>query len=327
MLEHGGRLRQAALQYDRPIDDWLDLSTGINPDGWVVPALPEAVWSRLPEDNDGLEQAARDYYETDCLLPVAGSQAAIQMLPRLRSRGRVGVLAPGYAEHAHAWQRAGHEVVEVSATSVDELIDQLDVLVLINPNNPTGVFFLPDHLLQWHEQLLQRGGWLVVDEAFMDVTPEYSLTRYSPRTGLIVLRSLGKFFGLAGARVGFVCAALELLDQIRDLLGPWMVSAPARWVAHTALRDGIWQEETRWYLRQQGIRLHSLLIRHGWNVEGDCALFQWSKTVQAETIKQQLAQQGILIRVFDEPASLRLGLPGEEQGWLRLDGVLTGLQL
>lgn len=327
MLKHGGRLRQAAMQYDRPIADWLDLSTGINPDGWKVPVLAEDVWSRLPEDDDGLEQTACDYYETGGLLPVAGSQAAIQLLPKLRPRSRVGVLTPGYAEHAHAWQCAGHELVAVSAESVDTLIDQLDVLVLINPNNPTGVFFLPDHLLQWHSRLVQRGGWLIVDEAFMDVTPEYSLTPYSPRPGLIVLRSLGKFFGLAGVRVGFVCAARDLLDQLKTLLGPWAVSTPARWVANAALGDRVWQEDARWQLRQSGIRLRTLLIQHGFNIEGDCALFQWVKMLQAANIQQQLAQQGILIRLFDEPEALRFGLLGDEQNWLRLDETLAELQL
>jgi len=216
------------MRYDIPIADWLDLSTGINPNGWPVPEIPSACWARLPEDDDGLERAAQTYYEAEHLLPVAGSQAAIQTLPRLRPRSRVAVLDPGYAEHAYAWRNAGHEVAAVAAERLDEALQGSDVLLLIHPNNPTGARFSVEQLLDWHARLAARGGWLVVDEAFMDVTSEHNLCRHTAREGLIVLRSLGKFFGLAGARVGFVCAQASLLAQLHGILGPWSVSAPAR---------------------------------------------------------------------------------------------------
>jgi cobalamin biosynthesis protein CobC len=228
LLHHGGRLRAAAAHYGIALDHWLDLSTGINPNGWPVLAIPTASWARLPEDDDGLEQAAQSYYETEHVLPVAGSQAAIQALPRLRPRSRVAVLDPGYAEHAYAWRRAGHEVTRVAAERLDEAMQDSDVLLLIHPNNPTGARFPVEQLLHWHARLAARGGWLVVDEAFMDVTPEHSLCRHASRESLIVLRSLGKFFGLAGARVGFVCAHPALLAQLHAVIGPWSVSAPAR---------------------------------------------------------------------------------------------------
>jgi len=191
MLEHGGRLRQAARRYSIPSGEWLDLSTGINPRGWPVPAPPRIAWSRLPEDDDGLEAAARAYYGSRSLLAVAGSQAAIQALPRLRDRARVSVLHPGYFEHAHAWRCAGHQVISVTAERLDAAVAASDVLVLIHPNNPTGARFPVDELLAWQARLDARGGWLVVDEAFMDATPEASLAPFCPRFGLILLRSLG----------------------------------------------------------------------------------------------------------------------------------------
>src|SRR5205823_9077519 len=134
-------------------------------------------------------------------------------LPRLRTPYRVGVTTPGYAEHARAWRRAGHEVAAVPVAGLAEAARQMDVLVVINPNNPTGDRFPPDTLLDWHACLAARDGWLVVDEAFIDPTPADSLAPYSTRPGLFVLRSLGKFFGLAGARVGFVLAEAALLRQ------------------------------------------------------------------------------------------------------------------
>lgn len=325
MLEHGGKLRQAAARYGVPLEDWLDLSTGINPNGWPVPPVPASCWARLPEDDDGLEQAAQTYYQAERVLPVAGSQAAIQALPRLRPRSRVAVLAPGYAEHAHAWRNANHEVSAVAAEHLDEAVPKSDVLLLIHPNNPTGARFSVERLLGWHARLAERGGWLVVDEAFMDVTPEHSLCAVSDRPGLIVLRSLGKFFGLAGARVGFVFAQAPLLARLRGALGPWSVSAPARWVAAAALSDRAWQDAARQRLVADGANLKTLLARHGLNPVGACALFQWARTPDAQGLHEALARQGILTRLFTETSSLRFGLPGDEIAWTRLDAALSGV--
>ena len=322
-LHHGGRLRAAASYYGLALDQWLDLSTGINPNGWPAPPIPASAWARLPEEEDGLEQAARAYYGATHLLPVAGSQAAIQALPRLRAPARVGVLSPGYAEHAAAWREAGHAVTAVAVEALEAAVTLSDVLVLIHPNNPTGARFPLEQLLDWHAQLAARGGWLVIDEAFMDTTPDQSLCGLATHPGLIVLRSLGKFFGLAGARVGFVCAQPELLAGLQRRLGPWSLNAPARWIAQVALKDGDWQERERPRLIAAGERLGTLLHRQGLAPQGGCALFQWVRTPQARDLHQALARQGILTRLFDEPPSLRLGLPGTEADWARLEAALA----
>jgi len=325
LLHHGGRLREAAARYGIPAADWIDLSTGINPHGWPVPPIPDSAWARLPDD-DELEQNALTYYGARHLLPVAGSQAAIQALPQLRASSRVGVLVPDYSEHAHAWQRAGHEVMSVAADDISARLNHFDLLVLSNPNNPTGRTFPREQLLAWHQQLAARGGWLVVDEAFMDVTPEQSLAPHSSRPGLIVLRSLGKFFGLAGARVGFVCAGLELLSRLEHLLGPWTISGPARHVACLAVQDRRWQVITRRRLARQGERLRALLTHRGYAPDGGCTLFQWRCTPRAGQLQEQLASRGILIRCFDHPSSVRFGLPREEADWRRLDAALAEIE-
>jgi cobalamin biosynthetic protein CobC len=322
MLEHGGRVRRAALEYGIPLQAWLDLSTGINPFGWPAPAPPAQSWSRLPEEEDGLEAAARDYYGVESLLTVAGSQAAIQALPKLRLACRVGLQNPSYAEHRQAWARAGHRIVSLAGPrEIEQQLPQLDVLVLVRPNNPTGVLYPLERILSWHRNLSDRGGWLLVDEAFMDATPEQSLLPHA-RPGLIVLRSLGKFFGLAGARVGFVIAEEELLSRLADSLGPWSVSGPARWVASAALDDRVWQEEARRRLQEQEGRLQELLCRYGLKPSGGCALFQWLVTPRAAAIRETLARRGILIRLFTHPSSLRFGLPGKEDEWRRLTAAL-----
>lgn len=322
MLEHGGRLRAAAQRYGIELVDWLDLSTGIAPWPWPLPAIPASAWQRLPEDDDGLEQAARDYYQCDSLLPLPGSQAAIQALPRLRAPGRVGVLAPCYAEHAAAWQRHGHDVLELADEQVDALIDRLDVLLLVNPNNPTGRRLDAERLLEWLARLQGRGGWLVVDEAFIDCTPQHSLLPLAGgQPGLVVLRSLGKFFGLAGARLGFAFAEPGLLERLAELLGPWAVSGPTRWVAHAALADVAMQQVRRSELGQAGVRLAGLLREHGLAAQGT-ALFQWLACPQAAGLHEHLARRGILVRLFENPPSLRFGLPPDEAGWTRLAQAL-----
>ncbi len=325
MLEHGGRRRDAARQYGIALDDWLDLSTGINPLGWPVPALPPHCWQRLPQPGDGLEAAASHYYGARPLLAVAGSQAAILALPRLRPACRVGVLAPTYAEHSHAWTNAGHEMVALGAANIDSELDQLDVLLLVNPNNPTGAVFEPAVLRGWQARLAMRGGWLVVDEAFADANPAYSLAAETGKPGLVVLRSLGKFFGLAGARMGFVLAWPALLTALDEILGPWSVNGPAREVARLALLDVAWQESERLHLNRAGSRLDALLGRHGLPPSGGTALFQWVLVEQAPAIQQDLARQGIWVRRFDAPPSLRFGLPGAEAEWRRLDAALGKL--
>src|SRR5690606_35107299 len=110
----------------------------IAPYGWPLPPIADDAWRRLPEADDGLEALARDYYGAASVLPVAGSQAAIQLLPRLRRGARVGIVAPTYAEHAAAWRREGHPVQELGEGAVDRALERLDVLVVVNPNNPTG---------------------------------------------------------------------------------------------------------------------------------------------------------------------------------------------
>ncbi len=323
MLEHGGRLRQAARQYGIPLAGWLDLSTGINPNGWPVPPLPAQCWQRLPEDDDELLPAARRYYQNQSLLPVAGSQAAIQLLPLLRPKSRVGVLHPAYAEHAAAWQKAGHQVVIVAADHIESRLDDLDVLIIINPNNPTGKLYNRQQLLTWHQTLSRKGGWLIVDEAFIDAIPEQSLSALPVQTGLIVLRSLGKFFGLAGVRCGFVIAEKELLDVMAERLGPWTISHAGRYVAAVALADIAWQQTTAVTLQQQSLRLKTLLTESGWQPSGGCALFQWIQRNNAASLHELLARQGILTRLFNDPCSLRFGLPGNEAAWQRLANSLS----
>ena len=196
------------------------------------------------------------------------------------------------------------------------------MLVVIQPNNPTGYRFARQQLLDWHRILAGRGGWLVVDEAFMDHTPEDSLAPLTGAEGLVVLRSLGKFFGLAGVRVGFVLADKSIRRQLAQGLGPWAVAGPSRWAAGLALADRQWQMAARRRLAVDSRRLARLLADHGLTPGGGCGLFQWLEHRRAELVEDQLARQGILLRRFDDHPGLRFGLPGPEVEWQRLAEAL-----
>lgn len=326
MLEHGGDLILASQKYDIPIADWLDLSTGINPNGWPVPtSFPTELWSQLPQQQDNLIAAAQNYYQCDSLIAVAGSQAAIQALPYLRNKSRVGIITPAYAEHAYAWHQAGHKVIQLDSNTINEAITELNVLIIINPNNPSAELFTQKQLLSWHEQLVKKNGWLIVDEAFIDAEPQNSLVQHCPLDGLIVLRSLGKFFGLAGLRVGFVLTKKNLLSQLSERLGPWSIAHASRYIARLALQDHKWQQQCRHSLKQQGYRLQQLLTKIGLTPDGNSTLFQWVKTDNAEYIHRMLAEQGILTRLFNAPASLRFGLPKTELDWQQFETALQQL--
>jgi cobalamin biosynthetic protein CobC len=329
MLEHGGNLNDAVMRYGIARAEWLDLSTGINPNCYPAPVLRADAWHRLPESSDALVMAACAYYGAPRMLAVAGTQAAIQALPQLRLRekgvSRVVVAAPAYAEHAHRWQQAGHAMREIDYADLQKALDNCDVMVVCNPNNPTGARVAPEVLLGWAQQLASRGGWLVVDEAFGDTTPHLSVTgQAGVQPGLIVLRSVGKFFGLAGLRLGFVAAQNTVLESLQEWLGPWAVSGPAQEIGIAALCDEDWQCATRARLLADGERLNQLLVGVGIQASGS-AMYQWWAEPDAAGFHDWMAQQGIWVRLFTRGAGgIRLGLPPDEAGWQRLQTALQG---
>lgn len=320
MLEHGGRLGPVAERYGISRQDWLDLSTGIAPWHPELPMLSIECWTRLPEEDDDLAEIAAEYYGRSSILAVPGIQSAIQRLPGMKAQGNVLVISPCYAEHAHAWRQKGHEVHE-TAWPQEQALSRADVAIVVNPNNPTGRCLPPELLLQWHAVLQRRGGWLIVDESFVDAQPSLSIGGIE-RPGLIVLRSFGKFFGLAGIRLGFVLAEKTILSALRERLGPWAVNGPARAIASRMLGDRNWQAQQRSRLWQASERLRSLLDRYGWTPDSGSAHFQWLVRENAASLHERLCRCGILTRRFDHLSGLRIGLPGNETDWRRLEKAL-----
>lgn len=335
MLEHGGGLRRIAQQYARPLSDWLDLSTGISPRMYSVPELPKQIWQRLPEYDPALMAAAQSYYGASSLLAVTGSQAAIAALPRLRRElcgpqpARVLLAAPSYAEHQHHWRMQGHDLHLVAYADLAQAMASavFDVLVLVNPNNPTGERIAAETILAWSQQLRARGGWLVVDEAFADTQGDAAnsvLCHAAAIPGLIVLRSVGKFFGLAGLRLGFVAAHGSLLQALENALGPWTISSAAQIIGRAALQDFAWQAQQRQFLQQASHRLLDLLQSRHLPSQGT-ELFRWCALAPdvAQRMHQFFAERGIFLRLFtDAAAGIRFGLPDQEAQWQRLTQAL-----
>ncbi|HZR71729.1 threonine-phosphate decarboxylase CobD [Bradyrhizobium sp.] len=321
MPEHGGNLDLAMQRFGGKLRDWIDLSTGINRNPYPVGELPETVWGALPSKSalNALHQAAQQAYGTTApILATNGAQAAIQLLPHLCARGNARILGPTYNEYTAVFSAAGWDVAEVSDL---EALAGADIAILANPNNPDGKRYEPKQLLE----LLPKVGQLVVDESFVDATPELSLASNAGREGLLILRSFGKFFGLAGLRLGFAIGSDADVSALAAMAGPWPVSGPAIAIGERALRDREWAKATSARLVRDAQRLDAQVLRLGWTLVGGTALFRLYETGDAHAAQEKLARARIWSRVFPyHRGRLRLGLPGNEAEWARLSAALTG---
>lgn len=328
-IVHGGGITAAARLHGGRPEDWLDLSTGINPQPIRLPDIPASVWHRLPDRHlaDTARAAASAYYRSGDILPlpVPGTQSIIQLLPRLAGRGRrIAILSPTYGEYARAFQLSGFPVDAIGC--VEAVSAEHGLVVVVNPNNPDGRALPPQTLIELHDRLRARGSLLIVDEAFGDVTPELSLAPYAARMpGLVIFRSFGKFFGLAGLRLGFAIAEPSILAAFEDWLGPWAVSGPALFLAASLLGGDTAPIRAGILKRREA--LDAVLQSAGLMVAGGTALFALVNDTQTSDIYSRLCEHHILVRKFDyAPNWLRFGLAPDHEADRRLEQALTGLE-
>ncbi len=326
-VEHGGGLFAASRLYGGAQTDWLDLSTGVNPVPASLPAISPDVWNRLPDDdliNEARSSAARYFGLPPGKTPLAapGSQSVIQRLGLL-GQGKVAILGPTYAEYERSFVRCGNPVTV--APSLDALCGDERFVVVVNPNNPDGRTYCPTQLEALASDLTRRGGCLIVDEAFCDLTPELSMASHaSIADGILVLRSFGKFFGLAGLRLGFVIAQQPILERFREALGPWAVSGPALAIAAAVYNDDELVRRIRSDIRKLRENLGDVLGACGLEVIGGTDLFSLVRHDRAGQLFESLCKRHILVRKFDyEPDWLRIGLPRDEAARARLQSALT----
>ncbi|WP_366657219.1 threonine-phosphate decarboxylase CobD [Fodinicurvata sp. EGI_FJ10296] len=322
---HGGNLAEAAALVADPSAPWVDLSTGINPFAYPVPEISERSWTALPQGDalGRLLAAARAAYgvaPAAGVVAAPGTQALIQILPSIVEPGRrVAIVIPTYAEHAAAWTDWGHEVVPV-ADPADADASEADVLVVVNPNNPDGRTWAGPDLVSATEAMRQRGGLLVIDEAFMDLTPDRSAAALADTPGVAILRSFGKFYGLAGVRLGFLLGNAALAAAVARRMGPWAVSGPALAVGETALDDRQWAVAARETVAGARRRLDRILEGAGIAVVGGTDLYRLVDVPSAADLHIRLARHGLWTRRFDDqPNWLRFGLcpDGEAEERLR----------
>lgn len=326
--DHGGSLDNArALFADAP-EPWIDLSTGINPHSYPVFELPATALARLPEPGRLAELAAVAAIaygagSPDHLVVSPGTQPLLPLIAGLRPPGLARILGPTYSEHGRCAALAGHRVETVPDPA---MLAEADLAVAVNPNNPDGRLIDADNLRALAGDLARRRGLLLVDEAFMDVAPQdQSLAADAAGGNIVVLRSFGKFYGLAGLRLSFAIAADAVADRLRAALGPWPVSAPALEYGLRALADRDWRIATRKRLAADAERLAELLAGNGLEATGGTDLFRLVRHEGAGELFSHLGRAGILVRAFaDRPQFLRFGLPGKDEEWRRLRDALTG---
>jgi cobalamin biosynthetic protein CobC len=315
--DHGGDIDTAQARFGGT--DWIDLSTGINRASYPLPPLPQDVWTALPTAAATarlLTAAGTAYRSPAPILAVAGAQAAIQLIPKLSAPACARILTPTYNEHGAALRSAGWQVDEVTTLAA---LDGADLAVVVNPNNPDGKNHAPEDLLRLAAQV----GRLVVDESFADAGPDLSLAPKAAQGRLLVLRSFGKFYGLAGVRLGFILGSEADIATLAEMAGPWPASGPAIAIGTAALSDRAWAEATISRLRTDAARLDVLAQSAGWKCVGGTDLFRLYDTPNAAAAREKLARRQIWTRMF--PYSdrwLRLGLPGQPAEWNRLAAAL-----
>lgn len=310
------------MRYGGEAADWLDLSTGINPWAYPFGDIADAAWRRLPSQADAqaLLAAARKTYRVPDgidLVAAPGTQALIQWLPHLAAPGPVAIVGPTYNEHAPAWRNAGHEVIAIPDLAA--LPDNAAHAVIVNPNNPDGR--VNDHasLADVAAKLQRRGGWLLIDEAFADVDPAIGAAVLCEKLPVVILRSFGKFYGLAGVRLGFAIAAPRTIQRVATALGSWAVSGPALHIGALALNDAAWAEHMRAQLTEHASRLDYILMQAGCKLIGGTSLFRLVRHPDARYLHVQLARQRVWVRKFDEASDrLRFGLPPDDLALGRL---------
>ncbi|MCP5074744.1 MAG: pyridoxal phosphate-dependent class II aminotransferase [Rhodobacteraceae bacterium] len=314
MRDHGGGLDAAVARFGGQRSDWLDLSTGINPVPYPVPEIPKNFWTALPDSSaqQALSTAVRSFWRVPDnaeLLAASGVSALIAQLPRLAAAGTVGITNPTYNEHEASFQSHGWTKKDRGVANV-----------YVHPNNPDGRLFERTEVKNQHQTLS------IIDESFCDTCPENSLIQLAEKPGVIVLKGLGKFWGLAGLRLGFAIAQPDTINRLADMLGPWAISGPAQYIGTTALSDHNWATKTRQRLATDAAKLDKIICGTGAQVSGGTALFRLYDVGNAGKVQKMLAERQIWSRIFPYSENLlRLGLPAGRNNWNRLESAVKEL--
>jgi len=312
MLEHGGKLDHHLDLYGGDRSDWIDLSTGINNSPYPIPKIPKWVWECLPDErlNENFKDAARDFWKVPKSAEITtanGTSPIISILPSIFRRGNIDIYHPTYNEYKAAFTKSGWKISKNNASA----------RVLVNPNNPDGKYWSSTDILS-NDKLT------IVDESFCDLTPEKSLIKFSDQPGVVVLKSFGKFWGLAGLRLGCAIAAPKTLKKLQSMLGPWPASGPALFIGVKALNDKNWANNNVKKLDNLASKFDDILLKNSIHIMGGTSLFRLIKIKNAEKMKNYFAQNHILIRTFSYSNEIaRIGIPKNEKQRLKIETILN----
>ena len=320
--KHGGNLEDAIKQYGIKREDWIDLSSGVSPWAWPFKSLPENTWTDLPPSNQALLKNAASYYQCELnhIAVSPGSQLAIRLIAQQLPSSTVAIPSLGYQEHRYSWQLAGHEIHYYrSLIELGSLIssNQVEHAVLINPNNPTGELVSANEVNNIAQKLT---GLLVVDEAFMDLhqhsdDKDHQSAIKQPHENQIVLRSVGKFFGLAGLRVGFVIGTHPIVKGLSLLLEPWSLNHASQYITTKMLTDADWHRSQAIKINAESknfeniIRGFSHIMLNGFHISnGGLFITVFANKSSLNEIHTTLAKSGIWSRLHN---------PNDEHSWIR----------
>ncbi len=333
MNVHGGEI------YDKNI--WLDFSVNTNPLGMPGEATKQLAKSislceRYPDDDCFfLRKKIAEYYRTqgfsqissEQILCTAGASEGILAVVRaldlkkrrenkaVGSRLRALLPIPCFSEYERSLDTVGADIryylmeeqegFGLTERILTELTDDIDLLILCNPNNPVGN--LTDRVLLCRilSQCRKKGICLAMDQCFLEFVEayrQYDLTDcLTEFPNLVIINAFTKTYALAGLRLGYLmCCDTGFLCECREQMACWSVSIPAQAAGEAALNSKEYREQSRRLIREERTYLKAELEREGFFVlpgTADFLCFKWkNKTAGSRNLYQMLLERGVLIR-------------------------------
>ncbi|WP_350342820.1 histidinol-phosphate transaminase [Proteinivorax tanatarense] len=316
MNYHGGDI----YKYDKEI---IDFSSNINPFG-VPQSLKVSlmdnleVFSRYPDISyKKVRDAIAKYLCIGDINHIVVGNGAVEIIYKVVSASNVNEIiipCPTFSEYKRAAKVNNKPYKEIVAfredgslnlNSIYENITSNSLMVLCNPNNPTGTLLDPALITSLAQRLKEKESWLLVDESFIEFSQQYPLTSVVPKLiqhpNIIVIRAATKFFGIPGVRLGYgVVGDSRLAASVKEKMEPWSVNSLAELAGLQVFKDKqyiaksrLWVEEERKYLFNQLKLIKGVAVVPS---EANFLLLK-SKKLTAFQIKENLLKKKILIRV------------------------------
>jgi threonine-phosphate decarboxylase len=317
MMLHGGDIYGAALKTGKKKEELLDYSANINPFGMpkeVKEALRKGILDSCHYPDPlcrELIQSISEYEKVDENYIICGNGAAdlVYRLVYVKKPKRAAVLSPTFLEYEEALRQIGAEIVEYclkEEKKVEEdilgiLTEDIDMIFLCNPNNPTGTVIerkLAEAVL---EKAAESGIFVVFDECFMDFVAgkeRYSLTdRLEYYKNLFILKSFTKMYGIPGIRLGYgICSEVFLVQKMLEAGQSWPVSVPAQYAGIAALGLADFPEKTRQYVQRERGYMEKSLKDMGILVYPSKVNYLLLYLPTIEDFYEQMLKKGIIVR-------------------------------